>query len=307
VGKKIPSSPQRTRSPLSSPIRQRHSLHRQLRDNENRIAELEGQLIGTQKLATLGTMACLVAHEFNNILSPMINYAELALRHEDDQPLMRKALAKTIQHGNRAAAIIESMLGLVRDHNQQSQAVEVAALVEDCLQCLGRDLAKDRIKVSLAIPSDLQAYGVPSQLQQVLLNLIINARQAMLTCGGALVIGAHPVRAGEGDASGGAKGEGVEDRVEQAGSRTSGWVDIYIKDTGCGIEAEIAERIFEPFFSTKADASRPDARGTGLGLAVCKQIIEAHQGCITLESTPGEGTTFTLRLPGGVCDSVETE
>ena len=279
---------------MAGPIRQRQTLHLRLRHNEDRVAELEGQLINTQKLATLGTMACLVAHEFNNILVPMINYAELALRHEDDVPLMRKALGKTIQHGNRAAAIIQSMLGLVRDHDQQAQSVLLAAVVQDCLQCVGRDLSKDNIKVTVDVAADLAVYAVPSQLQQVLLNLIINARQAMLKSGGVLVISARPMEGAQGKKAGAEKAPSSD----PTGAASVGGVEILIKDTGCGIEAEIVDRIFEPFFSTKVDATEGEDRGTGLGLAVCKQIIEAHQGSITLESKAGEGTTFTVALPG---------
>ena len=103
---------------MSGLIKQRQNLHQQLRENEDRITNLEQQIQATQKLATLGTMACLVAHEFNNILTPMINYAELALKNQEDVGLMRKALEKTIQHGNRASLVIQSMLGLVRDQTQ---------------------------------------------------------------------------------------------------------------------------------------------------------------------------------------------
>ncbi len=254
---------------MSSPIKRRQNLHYKLRDNESHIHLLEEQIRATQKLATLGTMACLVAHEFNNILTPMINYADLALKHQDDLDLMRKALEKTIKHGQRAALIIQSMLGLVRDQNQECQEVKVNEAVDECFQCLARDFSKDRITIKRDIPSDLTVFMVPGQFLQVLLNLIINARQAMLGRSGTLTI----------------RGQRKGDRV---------LVDII--DTGCGIEPEILESIFKPFFTTKND-TQAGQQGTGLGLSICKDIVEGHQGSIRVESLPGQGATFTLDLP----------
>jgi len=262
---------------LPGTIRQRRNLHQQVRENEDRIKNLEDQVVVTQKLATLGTMACLVAHEFNNILTPMINYAELALKHQDDTALMRRALEKTIHHGNRAALVIQSMLGLVRDQGKKKQATPLAPLVKECFQCLARDFAKDRITVKMDIPEDLCLFVAPGQMQQVLLNLIINARQAMLDRGGSLTIRART------------QGEGN--------------VQIQVVDTGCGITPEIMNRIFEPFFTTKTGAARPDQQGTGLGLMVCRSIVEAHMGAITAASQPGQGATFTISLPHAVVTS----
>ncbi|MBN2210610.1 MAG: hypothetical protein JW709_04365, partial [Sedimentisphaerales bacterium] len=176
---------------MTGPLQRRCSLHQQIRDNEAHIQLLQQQIQAVQKLASLGTTACLVAHEFNNLLTPMINYAELALRHEEDIDLMRKALEKTIKHGNRAALIIQSMLGLVRNSHQQPQQINLAAAVEECFHCLARDLNKDRISVRQNIASDVNVWMIPAQLQQVLLNLIINARQAMLKAGGCLNLSAH--------------------------------------------------------------------------------------------------------------------
>ncbi len=256
---------------MSGLIKQRQNLHQQLRENEDRITNLEQQIQATQKLATLGTMACLVAHEFNNILAPMINYAELALKNQEDVGLMRKALEKTIQHGNRASLVIQSMLGLVRDQTQIKNWIRLKEVVEDSFQCLARDFQKDNITVKLAIPDDFQVFVVPSQLQQVLVNLIINARQAMIGRGGILKV--------------------------EAGSETDGARWIRVTDTGCGIPPEILDKIFEPFFTTKSQAEKPDQQGTGLGLLICKDIMESYGGKITVESTPGQGAAFNLWLP----------
>jgi len=256
---------------LANLIEQRQAIHLRLSENEARIDALQEQLMAAQKLATMGTMACLVAHEFNNILLPMINYAELALRHQDDIKLMRKALTKTIKHGNRAAAVVQSMLGLVRNQAKDFQNVPLATMVAECFSSLARDFAKDKITVKINISDDLKVQVIPSQMQQVLVNLIVNARQAMLETGGILTIEAR--------------------RKDDAG------VQIEISDTGCGIESSVVDKIFEPFFSTKTNASRPDQQGTGLGLSICKDIIENHNGSIKVSSQPKQGTRFTITLP----------
>jgi len=246
-------------------------MHQQLRENQLRIDHLEEQIRATQKMATLGTMACLVAHEFNNILQPMINYSELALQNQDDVDLMRKALMTTIEHGNRAAVVIQSMLGVVRDQGNERKSVGLLKIVDESLACLGRDLKRDQIKVNRSIPDDLTVHAIPGQLLQVFLNLFVNARQAMVEAGGKLSV----------------QGRGEQD----------GWVIIEISDTGCGIQSDMVGKIFEPFVSTKTQAKQSDQKGTGLGLMVCKDIIEEHGGTIDVSSESGIGTTFTIRLP----------
>ncbi|MCK4627724.1 MAG: hypothetical protein KAT56_01910 [Sedimentisphaerales bacterium] len=252
-------------------IKQRQNIHLRLRENEDRITNLEKQLQANQKLSLIGTTACLAAHEFNNMLALMINYSELALKHEDDAALMRKALEKVIKHGNNAALIIQSMLGQVRNQSQQYETVQFTHLIRECFQSLARDYRKDNIEVKITVPEDLCLSVVRGQIQQVLLNLIINARQAILPRSGTLTI----------------------DGQYQA----DGTAIIKITDTGCGIEPEKISRIFEPFFSTKTNEVKPDMRGTGLGLSVCKDIIESHNGTINVESEPDRGTTFTIILP----------
>ena len=256
---------------MASIIKQRQSMHQQLRENQLRIAHLEEQIRATQKMATLGTMACLVAHEFNNILTPMINYSELALQNQDDVELIRKALTTTIEHGNRAAMVIQSMLGVVRDQGHERKTVGLLKIVDESLACLGRDLNRDQIKVNRHIPDDLTVHAIPGQLLQVFLNLLVNARQAMAETGGVLTV----------------RGRQGQDE----------WVIVEISDTGCGIQSDMIDTIFDPFVSTKTHAKKIDQKGTGLGLMVCKDIIEKHGGTIDVHSEFGTGTTFTIRLP----------
>ena len=260
-------------------IKKRQSLHERIRAGEARIDALEKQIRKTQKLASLGTLSCLVAHEFNNLLTPIVNYARLALRNPDDAPLVQKALQKALKQGDVAAHIVQSMLGFARDDASGFETVRIAQVVEECFQCLARDLSKDRITVECNIPHDLTTEASPGLLQQVILNLIINARHAMLDRGGTLTI--------------------------EAGLLDFDTLRVTVTDTGCGMGQEVVERIFEPFFSTKSNSDDPESGGSGLGLSVCRDIIESHNGAIDVTSVPGDGTTFTLTIP--TCQSSATQ
>jgi len=256
---------------LSRPIQQRQSLHLQLQENENRIHLLEEQIATAQTLATLGTATAKIAHEINNILMLMTNYAKQALARQDDVAFMRKALEKTIHHCNQAAGMIEGMSNLVHDQTSQRETVNLADIVNDCFQSLNCDLRKEQIDVDVQIPDDLTLFAVPRQIQQILVNLILNARQAMLGTGGKLTLHASKIENQQ--------------------------IQIRITDTGCGIEPALQEKIFEPFVSTKTNADKLDRCGSGLGLSVCKDIVDSYKGDISVSSTIGEGTTFLITLP----------
>jgi len=138
---------------------------------------------------------------------------------------------------------------------------------------LAREPQKDGIALRVQVQPGLTVYGDPIQLEQVLLNLLINARHAMLGRGGSLTVKAS--------AADGAAGE----------------VRLQVIDTGPGIPEKLIGRIFEPFFTTKGTTRKGEAKGTGLGLAICKEIIDAHQGRIEVQSELGKGTTFNVYLP----------
>ncbi len=261
---------------MTNPFQYRQALHLKLQKNQERIDNLEQQILAAQKLATLGTTTSLAAHEFNNILMLMVNYSEQALAQQDNVDFMRKALEKNIQHCNRASQIIQSMMGLIRLDQTDAVTIPLLDIINDCLPCMGRDLRKDNIQLILDIPETLTIHVVPGQLQQVLLNLLINARQAMAQRKGRLLIKAATL---------------------QNSSSQNNSVQIDITDNGCGIPAENLNKIFEPFYSTKTDAEKLDQRGTGLGLPICKEIIENLQGSLKVSSTPNLGTTFTLIIP----------
>lgn len=238
------------------------------------LEELRQQVTESQRLATIGTIAAVIAHEFNNLLTPVISYAQYALSSaESEKPdleLIRKALNKTCQGAGKAARICSAMLSLARGEGSFAK-VSVQSLVEETLLVLARDPSKDGIALRVQVQPDLHVLGDPVQLEQVLLNLLINARQAMLGKGGSITI----------KASGGDEGQ----------------ARIQVIDTGPGIPEKVLPRIFEPFFTTKGTARKGEPRGSGLGLAICREIMSHHHGRIEVESTVGKGTMFTLLLP----------
>jgi len=256
---------------LTSIIDKRLSLHKYLAEQRQQNDALKSQMTQLQALANIGTATYMVAHEINNLLTPLANFATLALNNPDDKLLAEKALRKAVQNCERASEIMESMLAVANGETQQKKNTRLIVLVEDIFNCLCRDFSKDGITVDVQVPDDLTVLAVPVQIQQVLMNLILNAREAMLPRGGVLTIKAHD---------------------------TADSVQIELTDTGCGIEPADLEKIFEPFFTTKVDNKSPSQRsGSGLGLVFVKKIIDAHSGSISVESKPARGSTFRITLP----------
>ena len=223
-----------------------------------------------QHLANIGTVSHMIAHEMNNLLTPLKSYASFALDHPDDQALARKALQKTVRNCERASSVMESMLALVDSQAQERATARLRDLIEEVFTCLCRDFAKDGITVDVQIPDELTVNVVPVQMQQVFMNLILNARDAMLPRGGVLSI--------------------------RAAEKTD-TLEIEIADSGEGIDPDDLNNIFERFFTTKKDGSPTEYSGAGLGLAFCKMVVDGHGGSISVESEPGHGSIFKIVLP----------
>jgi signal transduction histidine kinase len=231
---------------------------------------LRQQLLQAQRLSSMGELASSVAHEFNNILTTIINYAKLGLRAPEGDKGRMEALERILKGSQRAATIVNSMLGFARNNATQRELTDLAGLVEEVLILTEKDLSKHRIQVEKSFHGKPQAPVVPGQIEQILLNLIINARQAMPR-GGRL-------------------------RLDLRENKTTQLAEMRVSDTGVGIPPDQLRMIFEPFFTTK----EPDEHGhggSGLGLSVCRQIIEQHHGRIRVESVVGKGSTFTVKLP----------
>ena len=222
-------------------------------------AQLEAvreQLTESQRLATIGTIAAVIAHEFNNLLTPMVSYSQFALQSaagdRPDMDLIRKALRSSYTASTKAGRICNSMLGLARGEAGSFGPVPVQGLVDEVLNVLARDPVKDGIELLVRVEPNLTVWGDRIQLEQVLLNLLINARQAMLGRGGSL-------------------------RVEAVAAFHDGapGVHLEVADTGPGIPDRHLAKIFTPFFTTKGTAVSDEPRGTGLGLSICKEIVRA--------------------------------
>jgi two-component system cell cycle sensor histidine kinase/response regulator CckA len=256
---------------LTSVIKKRRSIHKSLDYHRRQNNTLKFQLDQMQALANIGVVTCMIAHEINNLLTPLANYAALAMQHPSDAGLTKKALEKTVKNCQRASSVMTSMLAVANGKSQEKIEFSVRDIVDEIFTCLCRDFSKDRIRVKIDIGEDVRVFGIPIQIQQVLMNLIINARDAMLGCGGLLAISAQ---------------------------RQDDCVLIEVSDTGSGIGSEEMEQIFEPFFSTKKDPpGSKKSSGFGLGLAFCKKVIEGHNGSIKAESEAGRGCTFRISLP----------
>jgi two-component system, NtrC family, sensor histidine kinase HydH len=235
---------------------------------------LRQQLLQAQRLSSVGELASSIAHEFNNILTTIINSAKLGMRNSETAE-KQQAFERIIKAGQRAATIASGMLGFARKSGTHRQKCDIARLVEEVLILTDKDLSKHRVHVETRFQTRPSAWVVPGQIEQILLNLVINARQAMTT-GGRL-------------------------KIEVRENDAAEMVEVKVADTGVGIPPDQLRLIFEPFFTTK----QPDQYGrggTGLGLSVCRQIIEQHQGRIRVESVAGKGSTFTLKLPKRLAD-----
>jgi signal transduction histidine kinase len=232
--------------------------------------QLREQLLRAQRLSSVGTLASSVAHEFNNILTTIINYAKLGMRPDSSEAARLQALEKILKGSQRAATVISSMLGFARDQTHRSERTDLVGLVEEILIMTEKDLSKHQVHVEKRFQGRPHAPVVRGQIEQILVNLIINARQAMPR-GGRLTLDVRE-----------------NPRTKMA--------EVCVCDTGVGIPPEQLRLIFEPFFTTK----KPDGEGrggSGLGLSVCRQIIEQHHGRIRVESVVGKGSKFTVKLP----------
>jgi signal transduction histidine kinase len=236
------------------------------------IETLRRQVLALQRISSLGVLAGGVFHELNNALTPILNYAKLGLRNPD--PAYReRALTQIVEAAQRAATITRSMLGLSRpgESLEHREPTDMVRLVREVVALVEKDLARHRVRLDVKLSGEPWARVHPAQIQQVLLNLFINARQAMPD-GGTV-----RVRLG----------------LDAAGRRA----ELSLADTGVGIAPADLRRIFEPFYSTKTSPDAAGQGGTGLGLAVCRDIVEAHHGRLRAESRLGQGSTFTLILP----------
>ena len=251
------------------------------RRDEQRQAKMELELLQTQKMESLGMLAGGVAHDFNNMLDGIMGYADLMLDEESD-PLRRSRLDAILRAATRSSELTRKLLAFARRGKNIVEAVDVNVLVADGL-CMLRPSIQQDVRVVTELDQTWTIDGDPSQISQVVMNLCINAGEAM-SRGGAL----HVSTANR-----------TFDRAwaDTHGRPAGDYVELRVSDSGVGMSADVKSRIFEPFYTTKVDGL---LSGTGLGLATVYGVVQLHHGVIDVTSTPGAGTTFTVWLPRGV-------
>lgn len=265
----------------AAPLRDRggniHGIMAVLEDITER-KRLEEQLRQAMKMEAIGRLAGGVAHDFNNMLTAIRGYSELLVADLPAGDRKRRQAEEILKAAERAASLTQQLLAFSRRQVIQPKTVDLNALLTNLTDMLRRVIGENIRLVARLEPGLWPVTADPGQLEQVVLNLAVNARDAMPQ-GGVLTIGTANVR--EEPSSGGGHAAG-----------SPGAVQLTVYDTGSGMDAGTLARIFEPFFTTKELG-----RGTGLGLATVYGIVQQSGGSITVDSAPGRGTTFTIRFP----------
>jgi PAS domain S-box-containing protein len=231
--------------------------------------ELEGQLSQADKLSSIGLLAAGVAHEVNTPLAVISSYTQMLAKQLQGDPQKSGLLEKITRQTFRASEIVNNLLNFSRTSGTEFADVDINKVITDTLALLEHQFKTSKIQVNSELTTGISAIqGNPGRLQQVFLNLFLNAKDAM-PGGGKL-----NVATSNGD-----------------------MVSVRVSDTGSGIAPEHIQRIYDPFFTTKTAPKEGQNRGTGLGLSVTYGIIQEHAGKIRVESNPESGTTFALDFP----------
>jgi PAS domain S-box-containing protein len=226
---------------------------------------LEDQLLQVEKLSSIGLLAAGIAHEVNTPITGISSYTQMLLKQTPETDIRKPILEKIEKQTFRAAEIVNGLLNFARMNGSEFKDLDVNRLIQESLSLLDHQLRMNHVKVEHTLDSSIPpVYGNSGKLQQVLINLFLNARDSM-SSGGML-------------------------KIKTAMNDSMVIVDI--QDTGVGISEENIKRIYDPFFTTKSTG-----KGTGLGLAVTYGIIQEHGGRIFVDSTPGQGTHFRIKLP----------
>jgi two-component system, NtrC family, sensor kinase len=232
--------------------------------------ELESQLSQAEKLSSIGLLAAGVAHEVNTPLAVISSYAQMLTKQISGDAKLGSLLDKITRQTFRASEIVNNLLNFSRTSATEFSDVDLNKVISETLALLQHQFKTSRIKVETDFHESLPLiHGNAGKLQQVFLNLFLNAKDAMAGVGGTL-------------------------RVHTSNGNA---VEVRIRDTGTGIAPENIQKIYDPFFTTKAAPREGQSRGTGLGLSVTYGIIQEHAGKIKVESAPGRGTTFHLEFP----------
>jgi PAS domain S-box-containing protein len=249
------------------------------KEAEGERTKLEKQMLHSQKMDAIGTLAGGMAHDFNNILCAMLGYTELALLDQEIKGVTRDNLAAVLKSAERATELVKRILTFSRQTDTERRPLKLSEIVMESVQLLNAMLPSSiRIAVDFRTGEDV-VVADGAEMHQVIMNLGTNAGHAMRATGGQLKY--------------------ELDLVELTGAEAAKWslppgeyIHLAVSDTGRGMSPEVMEKIFDPFFTTKSVG-----RGTGLGLTLVQKIIKQSSGHIAVESEPGRGTTFHIHLP----------
>ena len=237
-------------------------------DDHTERRRLQDQLIQSEKMSAVGQLISGVAHELNNPLASVLGFADYLVENGEIPPALAEPLKVIQQEAQRAAGIVKNLLTFGRKQDQERRPIAVGGVIERTAALLKNQLIQKKVELVVEVAAGLpEVHGSPNQLQQIFVNLINNAAQAIAGTGrpGTVTVRARP------------------------------WLDglaIDVADTGPGVPAALAERVFEPFFTTKREGE-----GTGLGLSICQGLVKEHGGRLSLQSGRGAGATFTVELP----------
>ena len=241
--------------------------------------KLQEQLLQSQKMEAIGTLAGGVAHDFNNLLWVILGYAEMAAYSSEDAAIVREYLDQVMQAGHRAKELVGQILAFSRRLASEKKPLLLRPIVKEALKLLRASLPST-IDVRQNLYGDTYIMADPTQIHQVIMNLATNAFHALEEIGGVLAVSLEDVRLDS-------PLPAVQGEIQPGD-----YVRLQVLDTGPGIAPEIWSRIFEPYFTTKEVG-----KGTGMGLATVLGIVKSHGGEIVLEKESGQGTTFTLYFP----------
>ncbi len=249
--------------------------------------QLEKRLAQAQKMEAIGTLAGGIAHDFNNILSAIVGYTELSLIDIPKGTGLHNNLQQVLKAGGRAKELVRQILTFSRQRESELMPVKVSLIVNEALKLLRASLPAT-IKIRHNLKSDRSVLTDPTNIHQVLMNLCTNASYVMQEEGGILEVSLSD------------RELGPDFSRRHPEVKPGKFINLTVKDSGCGMTPEVTERIFDPFFTTKKMGE-----GTGMGLSVVHGIVKSHGGAIFVESSPGKGSVFNVLLPAIETDTVE--
>jgi signal transduction histidine kinase/ActR/RegA family two-component response regulator len=267
---------------------QNSTLEKMVEERTKALANSEKQLQQVMKLQAIGTLAGGIAHDFNNILFPIVGYTELTMDDIPEDSQARQNLEEILKAANRAKELVQQILTFSRQSCQERKPLKVQYLIKEAFKLL-RATIPSSIEIDFDIDnSSGPIKGDPTQIHQIIMNLCTNAYHAMQETGGKLEVKLKEIEVS------------YQQSMERVGMKVGKHLELTVKDSGHGMDPQVMERIFEPYYTTKEQG-----KGTGLGLSVIHGIVKNHGGDITVTSQPGKGSIFKVFLP--VIDEYEEE